>query len=376
MFKYAKYSLFHVMGLYAAFSIIMGGNFIYLGLAVVYIIFVIGDLVAGSDESTEKYNYPTILTLQLWVALPLIVLIIFSALWQVSSYDVLGFGQGIEQLTGIRVLENRGQVSLGQFIACIFLTGFHIGLIGTITAHELTHRTWDRVSLLIGRWLLAFSFDSSFSIEHVYGHHLYVSTKSDPATAPRGRNVYAHIIISTLRGNISAWNIEKKRLQKRHLSILSYHNVAIRGYLMSMMLLILAYQIAGIQGLVLFTLAGLWGKSLLEMVNYMEHYGLVRNPETLVQPRHSWNTSNRVSSWAMFNLTRHSHHHAQSEAPFHELRAMPDAPKMISGYLGTIMITLVPPLWERLMTAKLKDWDENFATNEELELVKLATSFN
>ena len=77
-------------------------------------------------------------------------------------------------------------------------------MVGTIPGHELTHRTWEPVSLWVGRWLLAFSFDVGFSIEHVYGHHRYVSTLHDPATAPRGRNVYAHIAISTAAMAITA----------------------------------------------------------------------------------------------------------------------------------------------------------------------------
>ena len=97
-------------------------------------------------------------------------------------------------------------------MSAAILTGLMIGMVGTIPAHELTHRTWDRVSMLIGRWLLAFSFDTVFSIEHVYGHHRYVSTEEDPATAPRGRNVYAHIVASTVKGNVSAWHIERRRL--------------------------------------------------------------------------------------------------------------------------------------------------------------------
>jgi alkane 1-monooxygenase len=97
----------------------------------------------------------------------------------------------------------------------------------------------------------------------------------------------------------------------------------------------------------------LWGKALLEIVNYMEHYGMVRVPGEPVQPRHSWNTNRRISSWSMFNLTRHSHHHAAGEVPFHALRPMPDAPQMAGGYLTTILLALLPPLWHRLMTPRV-----------------------
>ncbi len=121
-------------------------------------------------------------------------------------------------------------------------------------------------------------------------------------------------------------------------------------------------------------MCALAGKATLEIVNYMEHYGIVRNPETPVQPRHSWNTNRRISSWTMFNLTRHSHHHAQGEVPYQDLQPMPEAPMMINGYLTTMVVALIPPLWHALMTPKVIAWDRDFATAEERELAQRASS--
>jgi alkane 1-monooxygenase len=179
-------------------------------------------------------------------------------------------------------------------------------------------------------------------------------------------------LISTYRGNIGAWKIEKKRLAKNNLPVLSFHNRVIRGYLMSLVLLIMTYLLAGTTALFLFVAAGLWGKTLLEIVNYMEHYGIVRDPKTRVHPRHSWNTTKRVSSWAMFNLTRHSHHHAKATVPFHQLKPMANSPEMISGYLGTIVVAMIPPLWHKLMTPKVLEWDKKFSSEEEQPLIKTA----
>jgi len=134
---------------------------------------------------------------------------------------------------------------------------------------------------------------------------------------------------------------------------------------MSVVLNIAAFSVAGWTGALCFTLAALFGKSLLEIVNYMEHYGMVRLPEQPVQPRHSWNTNRRMTSWGMFNLSRHSHHHAQGEVPYQNLMPLPDAPVMIGGYLTTIFLTLCPPLWHKLMTSKLVEWDRHFASQEE-----------
>ena len=365
LLHYLKYFLFHGVGLIAAVAILAGGAWITFGLIAVLVIYLVGDAICGDDTSTPQFKHPGILTVQLWLALPLLAFIVFSALWSFSSGDFLGFGAALTQLTGYDLIAARDATFAGHYVSTVLITGLMIGMVGTIPAHELTHRTWDPISMLVGRWLLAFSFDTIFSIEHVYGHHRYVSTTEDPATAPRGRNVYFHILASTLKGNVSAWKIEQKRLKRKGHSLFGWHNAVLRGHLMSVLLVVAAYVIGGWQTALFFTACALWGKALLEIVNYMEHYGMVRNPATPVQPRHSWNTNKRISSWAMFNLTRHSHHHAQGEVPYQDLKPFPDAPMMVGGYLTTIIVAMIPPLWHRLMTPKVLDWDQRFATDEE-----------
>lgn len=371
---YLKYFLFHAIGLLSMAAIVAGGGYTTAGLLTVLVVYLIGDAVCGDDTSTPQIKHPGILTVQLWLALPLLMMIVFSAVWTVSSGDPLGFGAWLTQLTGYDVLAARDATTWPHHVSGIVITGLMIGMVGTITAHELTHRTWDPVSMFIGRWLLAFSFDTIFSIEHVYGHHRYVSTIDDPATAPRGRNVYFHIVASTVKGNISAWHIEAKRLARKGQALFSWHNAVIRGHLMSVLLVGVAYAMGGWAAAGFFVACALWGKSLLEIVNYMEHYGMVRNPATPVQPRHSWNTNKRISSWAMFNLTRHSHHHAQGEVPYQDLKPFPDAPMMIGGYLTTIMVAMIPPLWHKLMTPKVQAWDRDYASGEERKLAAQANA--
>lgn len=374
IWHYAKYSLFHLLALLAVAVLFAGGPFITIGLLAVLTFYVLGDIYGGDDTSTPTYRYPGLLTLQLWLALPLLALIMFASTWSVCSGDPLGFGHWIMQWTGYDVVAARDATSFGHHVSVWIASGLLIGLVGTITAHELTHRTWDPVSMAIGRWLLAFSFDTVFAIEHVYGHHRYVSTTEDPATAPRGRNVYFHVVASTLKGNVSAWKIETARLRKKHLPIFSWRNAVIRGHLMSVFLVGAAFAMGGVRAAAFFTACALWGKALLEIVNYMEHYGMVRNPKLPVEPRHSWNTNRRVSSWTMFNLTRHSHHHAQGEVPYQDLKPYPDAPMMIAGYVTTIVVAMIPPLWHKLMTPKVLAWDRDYATDEERKLAALANA--
>jgi NAD(P)H-flavin reductase/ferredoxin len=371
---YLKYFAVYGVGLLCALALALGGWFVIAGLLGVLAFYLIGDAVSGDDTSTPSFRRPGVLTVQLWMALPLLALIVFVSVWTVSPGDPLGFGAGVRHWTGYDVIAARDAGTFIHHLWAWIVTGLMIGLVGTIPAHELTHRTWDRTSMLIGRWLLAFSFDTTFAIEHVYGHHRYVSTTHDPATAPRGRNVYFHIVASTIKGNISAWNIELARLRKKRLARYSWHNAVIRGQIMSAALVALAFAMGGWRGAAFFTICALWGKALLEIVNYMEHYGMVRNPETPVQPRHSWNTNRRISSWTMFNLTRHSHHHAQGEVPYQDLRPYPDAPMMINGYLATIIVAMIPALWHKLMTPKVLAWDRDHATDEERRLAALANA--
>jgi len=366
-----KFSLFHAIGLSAVIAIVAGGAWSGWGLLAIVAAYVLGDALLGDDLSVPAYRHTVALTALLWSALPLVVLIVFAAVWRVSPGDPLGFGAAVQVLTGADVLAARESSGAGSLIAVWALTGLMIGMVATVPAHELVHRTWDRLSMAVGRALLAFSFDTSFAIEHVHGHHRAVATPDDPASAPRGRSVYAHILHSTGYGNLSAWRIEVARLAKRGLGPWSAHNAVLRGWAGSVLLLAAAAAMAGIVGVLFFAACALWGKALLEIVNYMEHYGLARDPVTPVQPRHSWNTNRRVSSWSMFNLTRHSHHHAQGELPFHALTPMPGAPMMPAGYLTTILLTLVPPLWRRLMAPRLAEWDARFATPVERALARV-----
>ena len=109
-----------------------------------------------------------------------------------------------------------------------------------------------------------------------------------------------------------------------------------------------------------FVACALWGKSLLEIINYVEHYGLARQLNQQIRPHHSWDSHHSVSTWATFILTRHAHHHANAEVPFHNLKQIINAPHTIAGYLACIVISMIPPLWFKLMRPKLVEWDRQY----------------
>lgn len=369
MHHYLKYFLFHFWVLLNVAFLLLGGNWTIIGFIGAMNFIIVADIVFGDDKSTPELKYPNLLIYQVWLALPLMCLVTFVGMWMVVPGDHLGFGKFVVETTGYDIFAAKEATGLLSSFFAILIVGFMVGKIGSPPGHELVHRTHDKVSMLIGRWLLAFSFDSNFSIEHVYGHHVYVSTEKDPATAPRGRSIHKHILISILEGNKSAWLLEKERLRKKKLPLFSHHNIALRGYLMSFVLLILSYAIAGFGGLLFFIVTGFIGKSVLEMVNFIEHYGLVREEDTQVLPRHSWNSNKKFGSWVTFNLNRHSHHHSDGSIPYYNLKPLDKAPMMYNGYITCMsMALLLPPLWNKIMAKKLIDWDEKYASAGEQKL--------
>ena len=72
----------------------------------------------------------------------------------------------------------------------------------------------------------------------------------------------------------------------------------------------------------------------LHVVNYIEHYGLVRENKGAVLPAHSWNASTTFGNAVTYNLQRHSDHHASAQKPYYALESIKDAPQLPAGYPG------------------------------------------
>jgi hypothetical protein len=232
-------------------------------------------------------------------------------------------------------------------------------------AHELIHRTQDALSLAWGRWLLAFSCDTTFAIEHVYGHHRTVATEADAATARRGEYVLAFAWRATRDGNINAFRHEAARLTRKGLPVWSWQNAALSWQAASLAVAAGWCVIAGPLGLLAFACLAFQGKLYLEAVDYIEHYGLVRIPGQPVEPRHSWNCYRSISNGLLYNLPRHANHHRFAAKPYWELEVEPDGPVMPHGYMTMILATFVPPIWHRVIDAPLAAWDATMASPDE-----------
>ena len=153
---------------------------------------------------------------------------------------------GLNSNLNINFLEIKDSFTVIDKFALIFQTTLSIGILGTVPGHESTHRKKNKFDMFIGNWLLAFSWDCTFAIEHVYGHHRDVCLDEDPASAKRGENIYLFILKATFEEQISAWKIESGRLKRRKQNIFSIHNRMIIGYLRSLSITILAFIFGGL----------------------------------------------------------------------------------------------------------------------------------
>ncbi|MFT4655278.1 MAG: fatty acid desaturase [Patiriisocius sp.] len=369
MFHYLKFFHYYVIVLLGCVCLLFADYFILIGFTVFTSIYVIGDTLLGDDTSTPILTNKLIINAMLYGSGPLSGILLLIAVWLVTPYE-WAFMANFSEWIGYDFVQAKQNTGLFELAVAVLFCGLMLSGIATVVGHELVHRIGKNKDVCFGRWLMSLTLDANFSIEHVYNHHAKVATEADSATAPRGRNVYVHTVYAVIGTNKSAWNTEKSRLTRKKQAVLSYHNKVIRGWFMSIGYLLLVGAFAGWQGIVFLGLIGAAGKCFLEIVNYIEHYGLVRHPRQPVKPKHSWNSNRKISTWAMFNLPRHSHHHAQGAVPFEELQPMPEAPMMISGYISTITIALIPPLWFYLMKPKLAQWDANFSNQEELDIIE------
>ncbi|MEA1881642.1 MAG: alkane 1-monooxygenase [Candidatus Marinimicrobia bacterium] len=363
MTKYLRYAATPFLVFLGIYFALKGQYWMWVYEAIFSSIVIFGDLFLGDDKSQPEYASKKLLNFLLYINLPLLFTVIVITVWMAGNLPLPAWGASL-----MAVRDGTTFIHLAGYV---FVLGLMVASAGTNVGHELTHRKRNRFDMFMGNWLLALTWDCAFAIEHVYGHHKYVATSIDPATAKRGQNPYHFILRSSFLSHRNAWIIENKRLEKKGLSPLSIQNRMLIGYTRSGILTAGAYFLGGWTGLFVFLLIGIGGKVVLEGVNYMEHYGLIREKGTPILPKHSWNTNRRVSSFFLFNLTRHSSHHENAQLEYWELKAYPNAPEMPSGYLSCVYLVLFAPwLYHRIMAPKLKDWDLNHANDGERKLAE------
>lgn len=235
--------------------------------------------------------------------------------------------------------------------------GLLCGAIGINVAHELGHRT-NKFEQLLAKVLLASSLYSHFFIEHNYGHHRHVATPEDPATARYNESVYVFWLRSIWQSYWSAWHIQMAMLKHRKQGFLSSKNQMLWFQMAHLTLLAFVFWLGGVNALLGFLLAAVVGMFLLETVNYIEHYGLQRRKVSdkryeNTTPAHSWNSNHVLGRLMLYELSRHSDHHAHPHKPYQLLEHHNNSPQLPTGYPGMMLLALFPPVFFRVMNPKI-----------------------
>jgi alkane 1-monooxygenase len=259
-----------------------------------------------------------------------------------------------------------GHLSSLEKIVLFFGVGVITGTVGINYSHELMHQKY-KTERTLGDLLLAMVLYSHFRSEHLLVHHRYVGTPRDPVTA-RYNEGFHRFFPRVLRQSLtSAFKAEREMLARRDLPWTDLSNPFFRYWALQGAMLFLAVMLGGWAGLALFLWQAWIAVWQLELVNYIEHYGLTRKhlghgKYEHVKPQHSWNAAHKASNWLLINLQRHSDHHYKPDRRFPLLQNYTDveAPQLPHGYPLMTMAAMVPPVWRRIMNPRVRRWREMY----------------
>ena len=334
IFQYCLSYLFPLIALWALDS---GGAFLSIIPIITFVLIPIVEIVLTPSRDNLDQKLVDLKSNNIWYDIILYALLPLQiGLILMMSYNLQqGFYQGFEILGAIATV------------------GICCGAFGINVGHELGHRN-KTLPQFVAKGLLLTSLYMHFFIEHNRGHHLRVATAEDPATSRFGESVYPFWIKSIGKSYLSAWDLEQKRLKRKKLSVFGWRNEMIQFHVIQFSALLAIWVSFGWQAMLAFIAAAFIGILLLETINYIEHYGLQRNLRDngkyeRVRPCHSWNSNHRIGRVLLFELTRHSDHHAYASRKYCTLRHFDDSPQLPYGYPAMIMIALFPPLWFAIM---------------------------
>ncbi|MBF4163676.1 fatty acid desaturase [Nocardioides acrostichi] len=319
------------------------GPIVILGIVPAIDLFVGLDRTNPPDDVIEALENDRYYRWITYLFLPIQYVGFIGAFWIIA-------GGGVP---GVPELSLLGRIGLAVSVGCI-------GGIGINTAHELGHKREANE-----RWLAKIALApvcyGHFYIEHNRGHHVRVATPEDPASSRFGETFY-EFWPRTVAGSLkSAWSLEKKRYSRKRTHPFHLGNDVLNAWLMTVVLWGALVAWLGIGILPFLVVQAIVGFSLLEVVNYMEHYGMLRQKVgrgdrmryERVDPSHSWNSNNIATNVLLYHLQRHSDHHANPTRRYQTLRDFEESPVLPTGYAGMIVLALFPPLWRRVMDPRV-----------------------
>ncbi|WP_433666271.1 alkane 1-monooxygenase [Nocardia sp. CA-136227] len=317
----------------------------WIGPLIVYVLLPILDRFFGPDgqnppdevmeylENDKYYRYCT----YAYIPFQLLSLTVACYLWTASDLSWLGVDGGLGLISKLGLALSMGVM----------------GGVGINTAHELGHKK-DELERWLSKITLAQTFYGHFYIEHNRGHHVRVATPEDPASARFAETFWGFLPRSVWGSLRSSWELEAKRLERLGKRPWTLRNDVLNAWLMSVVLFGVLAAVFGPAVLPWLVIQAIYGFALLETVNYLEHYGLMRQKTAggryeRCTPEHSWNSDHIVTNIFLYHLQRHSDHHANPTRRYQILRSMDGAPNLPSGYASMISLAYFPPLWRKVM---------------------------
>lgn len=341
--RYYKYILSYSVPLTACISIYVGGIFSYLAIFYCFVILPILEFLLpenldnlnAAEEASAKDD--KVFDWILYLNLPLVYCTLLYFLIRISD-------------SGLAWWEQAGMV---------LAMGLCGGVIGINVAHELGHRR-NKSEQFIAKLLLLLSLYMHFSIEHNHGHHKNMGTEKDPSSAKYNEPVYAFYFRSLIFSFFSAWDIQMRMLEAKGQRFISIHNQMLLFMLVESFWLIFIGAYFGMMALMLYLAAAFVGVLFLKSINYIEHYGLRRKLKAedvyeRIKPWHSWNSNHFIGRMVFYEQTRHSDHHCITNRKFQVLRNVESAPQLPAGYPAMILLSLMPPLWFRVMNKRVRE---------------------
>jgi alkane 1-monooxygenase len=340
-----------MLGLLAPASALLPSQLVYWtgmpvfwwsGVLVFFVIIPIIDLLAGEDghnpdasaaEELQNDRYYRWCT-YLFLPIQFIGLVVACWMWAYGGLSVVD------------------KIGLAVTVGLVAGTGIN-------AAHELGHRVEQHE-----RWLAKVALSQTlyghFFVEHNRGHHVRVATPEDPASARLGESVWTFVPRSAVLGLASAWELEARRLRRKGHSVFHPSNALLHTWLLSAVLFVTLMVVFGWAIAPYLLIQAVVGFVLLEMVNYVEHYALLRETNergryVRCAPRHSWNSDRLCTNIFLYHLQRHSDHHANPGKRYQTLLSCDEAPQLPAGYATMVLLAAVPPLWRRVMDPRVLD---------------------
>jgi alkane 1-monooxygenase len=321
---------------------LLGGAFAFLTLFLAFVIIPLLDLIVAPDRTDPAPEETEALAHRLGFRL-------VTNLYAAVQVAVVIWGAYVVTHSALSTIELMG------LILSIAIT---TGGIGITVAHELCHKK-NFVEKSLGKVLLMAVSYMHFYIEHNIGHHVNVCTPKDPATARLGESFYAFYPRTVIGSFRSAWNIEMERLRKAGCAKWGHHNQMLWFVALPILFAGVLGAIFGWKAIPYFFAQSILAFSLLEAVNYLEHYGLERKEIAAghyekVGLLHAWNADHRITNYFLFRLQRHVDHHIHPARRYQTLRRFDESPQLPTGYPGMVLLALIPPLWRKVMDLRVQ----------------------